>query len=213
MKYLPVPNETKDLNLIRVNSFVPEGRAEHNAILVDKKLYFHGGWFWNGTVSRSPINVLFYLDTSIPFTISDKSLMPWIDHSSIIGAINRTGAPACIDMFKASIFFIGGDYSVNAITKFDTTIQQWSIPSISGPIPLSGSLKYVPCVSLGNEIYIYGGNTSISAMNKLNTLNLSWSILSYTISSSKTQGYSATLLNDLILYIGGTNKLQANHLI
>ncbi|CAG8739751.1 13815_t:CDS:1, partial [Racocetra fulgida] len=192
-----------------VNSFVPEGRAEHNAILVEKRLYFHGGWLVNPPDSRYPNNVLFFLDVSIPFTISNKSLMPWTDLSSITGAINRTGASACVDMLKASIFFIGGDYSVNAITVFNTTLQQWSIPSISGQIPLPGNLKYVPCISLENKIYIYGGNTSLSAMNQLDTLNLSWSILSYSISSSKTQGYSATLLNDSILYIGGTNKLQS----
>ncbi|RIB28877.1 hypothetical protein C2G38_1336070 [Gigaspora rosea] len=25
-------------------AFVPSGRGEHNAVLVDKRLYFHGGW-------------------------------------------------------------------------------------------------------------------------------------------------------------------------
>ncbi|CAG8588549.1 15706_t:CDS:2 [Cetraspora pellucida] len=155
-------------------------------------------------------NKLFYLDVSIPFTIYDESLMPWADLSSIVGAINRTSSSAYID--KTSIFFIGGYYSVNSpsINKFDTATQQWSTPSISGSIPLSSNLKYAPCVSLGNKIYIYGGNASLSAMNKLNTSSLLWSILSYTITSSKTQGYSATLLNDSILYIGGTNQLAFN---
>ncbi|CAG8560678.1 7567_t:CDS:2 [Cetraspora pellucida] len=175
-----------------VNSFIPEERAEHDAILINKKLYFHGGWLYNGIIKRFSNNILFYLDISIPFTISDESLMPWTDLSSIVGAINRTSSSACID--KTSIFFIGGDYPVNnpSITKFDTAIQQWSIPSISGPIP---SLKYVPCVSLENKMYIYGGNTSLSVMNKLDTLSLLWSILPYSISSSKTQGTNQLAFN------------------
>ncbi|CAG8782894.1 27512_t:CDS:2, partial [Gigaspora margarita] len=189
-----------------VNSFVPERRAEHNAILVNKKLYFYGGWVTGG-INRFPNNTLFYLDVSIPFTISD---MPWTDLSSIIGVINRTGASACIDkIFNTSIFFIGGNYENTSapINKFDTTTQQWSTPVISGSTPLPNNLKFVPCISLNDGIYIYGGNTSLSTMNKLDTLKLSWSILSSSISATKTQGYSAILLNESILYIGGTNQL------
>ncbi|CAG8756061.1 6395_t:CDS:2, partial [Gigaspora rosea] len=101
------------------------------------------------------------------------------------------------EIFNNSIFFIGGYYeNISApINKFDTTTQQWSTRVISGSTPLSDNLRFVPCISLNDGIYIYGGNTSLSAMNKLDTLKL-----------------SAILLNESILFIGGTNQLAFNGL-
>ncbi|CAG8509934.1 3661_t:CDS:2, partial [Scutellospora calospora] len=103
-----------------VYSIVFEGRAEHNAVLINKKLYFYGGYVQNqsSTARRFANNVLLFLNISMNFSISDISLMPWTDLSSIRGTTNRTGASA---------------YS--SIIRFDITTQQWITPTISGSIP------------------------------------------------------------------------------
>ncbi|CAG8706815.1 12681_t:CDS:1, partial [Dentiscutata heterogama] len=84
-----------------IYAFVPQSRAEHNAILIDDKVYFLVRWFYDGsdgshTNSHYVSDALFYLNVSIPFTLNISS-MPWTDLSSLPGLINQTGASVCID--------------------------------------------------------------------------------------------------------------------
>ncbi|RIB23474.1 hypothetical protein C2G38_2171181 [Gigaspora rosea] len=115
--------------------------------LLTRNYIFYGGWVTYG-INRFPNNTCNKPNWSVSF----------ID-----------------EIFNNSIFFIGGYYeNISApINKFDTTTQQWSTRVISGSTPLSDNLRFVPCISLNDGIYIYGGNTSLSAMNKLDTLKLS----------------------------------------
>ncbi|CAG8476489.1 22259_t:CDS:2 [Gigaspora margarita] len=179
-------------------AFVPSGRAEHNAVLIDKRLYFHGGW---GGVYYAP-DQLFYLDVSKSFIIY---FMPWTNLSSTSGVTCRTGATACAD--ETTIYYIGGYHCGDLVSKFDTISLQWSEPTTSGSIP-GEEIKWVQCVILGHKIYVNGG----FKMNILDTSNLFWSTSS--LIYNKTQFYSATLLNDSILYIGGEfstlDSCQAN---
>ncbi|CAG8622917.1 14851_t:CDS:2, partial [Gigaspora rosea] len=88
------------------------------------------------------------------------------------------------------------------VSKFDTISLQWSEPTTSGSIPRE-YMKYDHCVILGHNIYVYGGYT-VHQMNILDTSKLLWSTFTSSLIYSGTQNYSATLLNDSILYIGGT---------
>ncbi|CAG8587540.1 13591_t:CDS:2, partial [Gigaspora rosea] len=67
------------------------------------------------------------------------------------------------------------------VSKFDTIPLQWSEPTTSGSIPTSsfGRDEIVQC--------------------------LRWSTFTSSLMYSGTQFYSATLLNDSILYIGGAS--------
>ncbi|KAF0371050.1 galactose oxidase [Gigaspora margarita] len=185
-------------------AFVPSGRGQHNAVLVDKRLYFHGGW--RVEEGEMAPNQLFYLDVSKSFTTFDISLMPWTDLSSISGVTCKTGATACAD--ETTIYFIGGSHCGGLVSKFDTISLQWSEPTTSGSIPTSPyersgeEMKWVQCVILGHIIYIYGGFTA-HKMNILDTSKLFWSTFTSSLIYSGTQYYSATLLNDSIIYIGG----------
>ncbi|CAG8784193.1 25344_t:CDS:1, partial [Gigaspora rosea] len=95
------------------------------------------------------------------------------------------------------------------VSKFDTISLQWSEPTTSGSIPTSPferpgeEMKFVQCVILGHKIYAYGGFTN-HKMNVLDTSKLFWSTFTSSLTYSMMQSYSATLLNDSILYIGGT---------
>ncbi|KAF0405441.1 galactose oxidase [Gigaspora margarita] len=185
-------------------AFVPSGRAEHNAVLIDKRLYFHGGARWRDGYAPDQ---LFYLDVSKSFTTYDISLMPWINLSSISGVSCKTGATACAD--ETTIYYIGGNHCGGLVSKFDTISLQWSEPTTSGSIPTSTferpgeEMKWVQCVILEHKIHIYGGFAA-HKMNILDTSQLYWSSFTSSLIYSGTQYYSATLLNDSILYIGGT---------
>ncbi|CAG8839077.1 23233_t:CDS:2, partial [Gigaspora margarita] len=170
--------------------------GEHNAVLVDKKLYFHGGWAAGEGYAPSQ---LFYLDVSKSFTILDISLMPWTNLSSISGVTCKTGATACAD--ETTIYYIGGWHCGGLVSKFNTISLQWSEPTTSGSIPKE-EIKFVHCVILENNIYIYGGY-AVHKMNILDTSKLFWSTFTSSLIYSGTHFYSATLLNDSILYIGG----------
>ncbi|RIB18464.1 hypothetical protein C2G38_1346290 [Gigaspora rosea] len=178
-------------------AFVPSGRGNHNAVLIDKRLYFHGGLRADEGYASYP---LFYLDVSKSFTTHDISLMPWTDLSSISSVTYKAGATACVD--ETTIYYIGGFHSGGFVSKFDTISLQWSEPTTSGSIPRE-YMKYDHCVILGHNIYVYGGYT-VHQMNILDTSKLLWSTFTSSLIYSGTQNYSATLLNDSILYIGGT---------
>ncbi|CAG8476511.1 22260_t:CDS:2, partial [Gigaspora margarita] len=184
-------------------AFVPSGRAEHNAVLVDKKLYFYGGYRFEEGYAP---NQLFYLDVSKSFTTFDISLMPWTDLSSISGVTCKSAAAACAD--ESTIYYIGGSHTGGLVSKFDTILLQWSEPITSGSIPTSSierpgeEIKFVQCVNLGHKIHIYGGFSS-HKMNILDTSQLYWSTFTSSLMYSGTLFYSAALLNDSILYIGG----------
>ncbi|CAG8802840.1 26161_t:CDS:2, partial [Gigaspora margarita] len=185
-------------------AFVPSGRGEHNAILVDKRLYFHGGW--RAYEGYAP-NQSFYLDVSKSFTTYDISLMHWTDLSSVSGVTCKASATACAD--ETTIYYIGGSHCGGLVSKFDTISLQWSEPTASGSIATSPyerpgeEMKWVQCVILGHKIYVYGGFTA-HKMNILDTSKLFWSTFTSSLTYSRMQLYSATLLNDSILYIGGT---------
>ncbi|CAG8518460.1 22679_t:CDS:2 [Gigaspora margarita] len=177
-------------------AFVPSGRGEHNAVLIDKRLYIHGGSRWGE--GHAP-DQLFYLDVSKSFTTHEISLMPWINLSSISGVTCRNGATACAD--ETTIYYIGGWHCGGFVSKFDTLSLQWSEPTTFGSIPRE-EMQFVQCAILGHNIYVYGG-FALHQMNILDTSKLFWSTFTSSLIYSGAQLYSATLLNDSILYIGG----------
>ncbi|CAG8514367.1 4421_t:CDS:2, partial [Cetraspora pellucida] len=186
-----------------ISAFVPQQRAEHSAVLVAKKLYFQGGY--DHTYNVYVNSQLFYLDVSNSFNTTNINLMPWTDLSSTPGLTNKTGATACVD--GGAIFYIGGTHSGNLVSKFDTVLGQWNELNTYGSIPTPGlianeEIKFVQCVILGHKIYIYGGY-GVYQMNILDSLQLYWSRFSSALTYSGTQGYTATMLNDSILYMGG----------
>ncbi|KAF0497173.1 galactose oxidase [Gigaspora margarita] len=133
--------------------------------------------------------------------------MPWTDLSSVSGVTCKASATACAD--KTTIYYIGSSHCGGLVSKFDMIFLQWSEPTTSGSIPTSPyerpgeEMKWVQCVILGHKIYVYGRFTAYK-MNILDTSKLFWSTFTLSLTYSRMQLYSAILLNDSILYIGGT---------
>ncbi|CAG8506861.1 18749_t:CDS:2 [Gigaspora rosea] len=152
-------------------------RPEHNAILIDNKVYFLGGWFYDGIngdhgYGSFANGTLFYLNVSIPFTIADISSMPWSDLSSLPGSTNRSGASACIDAHSNNrsivniggyidneIYIFGGDIGDKHMHIFDASKLQWlSYDPPAWPIATQG----YNAVLLNFSIILYiGGSFSL----------------------------------------------------
>ncbi|CAG8463462.1 20677_t:CDS:2 [Gigaspora margarita] len=155
--------------------FVPPVRRGHTSVLVDKKLYFTGGFNKNA----GNMNDFFYLDVSKHFTIT---ALPWND-------LNFTGSlqnayisyiPACSGgHFNDFIFIFGVLYNnfanVSFTYIFDISQQQWTIRN--EPI----KSKLFSCAKFYNGLS--------------NATNAPSDILAYC---------AITLPDDTILYIGGT---------
>ncbi|RIB28876.1 hypothetical protein C2G38_2156858 [Gigaspora rosea] len=125
--------------------------------------------------------------------------MPWTNLSSISGVTCKTGATVCAD--ETTIYYIGGLHNGGLVSKFNTISLQWCESTTSGSIPIE-EIKFVHCAILRHNIYIYAGY-AVHKMNILDTSKLFWSIFTSSLIYSGTYLYSATLLNDSILYIGG----------
>ncbi|RIB30898.1 hypothetical protein C2G38_2237986 [Gigaspora rosea] len=164
-------------------NYVPSGRSEHTTTLVNKKIYFHGGFAWpDGEAS----NDFFYLDVSQNFS---TSALPWTD-LTVPGSSRR---------FSYSLFPPGTPFT----SKFNTTNQEWTNVT-SGGIAGSDSTS---CASFNKSlIAIFAGANDDNAnyLWILDSFALTWSFSNAPNAPSDIYGYCAvTLPDEKILYIGG----------
>ncbi|CAG8705959.1 9288_t:CDS:2, partial [Cetraspora pellucida] len=187
-------------------AFIPVGREFHSSVLIDKKLYFSGGF----SSVASATNEFFYLDLSKPFTTTNNASIPWIDLTYTNGPLKHS-ATACIGGNKNDAIFIFGGfpYNNNFINQFNTSKQQWTNITVTDVAPLYR--EDISCAEFNNGlIAIFSGYINLTyAKNDLwifNTLTLSWSLSNETNVPSSRYGYCAvTLPDNNILYIGGSN--------
>ncbi|RIA90349.1 hypothetical protein C1645_823484 [Glomus cerebriforme] len=189
--------------------FTPRPRLGQAAVLVENKIYYIGGVNYNE--SESGPSDFFYFDTSsyiwtdlqsqgvnIPFTV-------W--HTANIGGVNED-----------SIFIIGGTHYdeidnayPNYIYRFDTKTNVIDIPEIQGKAPIHR--KGVNSISYEGKIYMFGGQIEVNGkdiylnnlFDILDTVNLNWQVGSLVNSPVASAFYTATLVNGVIYYIGGTS--------
>ncbi|CAG8611028.1 3660_t:CDS:2 [Rhizophagus irregularis] len=199
--------------VVNINGqFIPGTRTGHDAVLIGKKLYFIGGHNYNKETEL--ISDFFYYD--LEAGLSDAKLvdlrsqkginLPYmIWHTANIGGANQD-----------SIFMIGGvgtvELSNNLVYRFDTRTNTTSIPIIQGNIP--PRRRNTDSVSYGGKIYIFGGlmkdvNNNIIYYNNfdiLDTVNLVWNVGNPVNAPLPRYYYTATLVNGVIYYIGGSRK-------
>ncbi|KAF0478499.1 galactose oxidase [Gigaspora margarita] len=212
-----------------VESFIPLPRYSVSSILVDSKLYFFGGWGKNPDESEGCQNSVFYLDILSSFDTSDN--IPWIDLTSIAALpVGTCWQVSAHDSQKNSIYILEGlmvnnssnqvNVSDTLIYSFDTKIQRWSKPIISGIAPPRRMELQISQDS--SSIYMFGGLskpltgsqniTWFSDMNILDIKNLSWLIV---VTSGldlppPQADFTATILNNgMIVYIGGRQVTNA----
>ncbi|KAF0469707.1 galactose oxidase [Gigaspora margarita] len=95
------------------------------------------------------------------------------------------------------------------VYAFDTLTAAWSIPNISGQIPLSRR-QFQAVDDTNGKIYMFGGskfpnfNDIFNDIQILDTLSLTWTQGSNVSAPTRRVDFTATFLNNgIILYIGG----------
>ncbi|GBC04956.1 hypothetical protein RclHR1_05970013 [Rhizophagus clarus] len=198
-------------------NFIPEPRVGITSVFVDNKIYYMGGA--NPTKAPSeqdPESDIFYLNVNPD---DKENFLSWVDlkvkltqlngHAANVGGINQD-----------SIFVIGGVHldgkdNINYLFKFDTKTLELSTPLIQGKAPPTRVSQ--KAVSYEGKIYLYGGRTYtppgsaliyVDQFDILDTINLNWQVGSMVNSPGALSGYTATLFNGVIYYIGGRSGLN-----
>ncbi|RGB23702.1 hypothetical protein C1646_806030 [Rhizophagus diaphanus] len=194
--------------------FIPEPKTGAEAVLIEDKIYYIGGE--NPSKPRSeenPKSDIFYLNLNSDIK---ENFLTWVDlkvklpytigHTADVGGINQD-----------SIFIIGGmhydETNANYLYRFDTKTYELIVPVIQGkalPTRLARS-----SVSYKGKIYLFGGRAYTPADSALiyvnqfdifDTVNLIWQVGSIVDSPGPLSGYTATLVNGIIYYIGGRSQ-------
>ncbi|RIA80026.1 hypothetical protein C1645_839420 [Glomus cerebriforme] len=194
--------------------YIPEPLIGSAAVYDEYKIYYIGGVDFNKDYSKdlSPKSEFFYLNCN---PNSKDTFIKWTDlksqgvnfplslfHIADIGGVNQD-----------SIFIVGGVRVKNAndIYRFNIKTNELSIPVIQGKAPPMRAK--MNSVSHKGKIYIFGGITGFGSnttffnnFDILDTVNLIWQIGS-TVNSPVTRSeYTATLVNEVIYYIGGRTQ-------
>ncbi|CAG8587560.1 9239_t:CDS:2, partial [Cetraspora pellucida] len=158
-------------------------------------------------ILHKPTNEFFYLDVSESFTITDNTLIPWVD-LTYTKAPSKVQATACNGGKNNDIIFIfgGSVYNQSFFNQFDTSKQQWSDIISVGNVPTDRYL--ISCANFNNGMTtIFSGVNRINDLWIFNSLSLTWNLSNATNAPPSREGYSAiTLPNNNILYIGGKNS-------
>ncbi|KAF0538633.1 galactose oxidase [Gigaspora margarita] len=203
------------LNFIVTFAFVPNGRYLHSSVLVDKKLYFSGG-FKSTKLSDATTNEFFYLDISKPFTTTDNDSIPWVDLTYTNNTL-KIETTACIGGKDNDMIFIFGDYpyfSQLFVNQFDINKQQWTNITTIGNVPRDRI--DISCAKFNNGLIAIFSGYILNNTNDLwifNTLTLTWSLSNATNAPLSMRSYCAiTLPDENILFIGGINPNKNSYI-
>ncbi|GES78851.1 hypothetical protein GLOIN_2v1878605 [Rhizophagus clarus] len=197
-------------------NFIPEPRTGHTAVLIEYKIYIIGGDNPSKTdLEQNPESDIVYLnidpyenyDSWVNIQSQGLRLPHTFSHTANIGGINQD-----------SIFIIGGGHlydekNTNYFYKFDTNTNELSVPVIQGKAP--STRIGMKSVSYEGKIYMFGGRTFtlnesdtiyVNQFDILDTINLNWQVGSLVDSPVTLSGYTATLVNETIYYIGGRSQ-------
>ncbi|RHZ88690.1 hypothetical protein Glove_21g313 [Diversispora epigaea] len=213
--------------IISIYSFKSPQILAHSTALIDKKLYFIGG-FNSETDDRTPF---FYLDLNQSFNISSPAYV-YLEGPPV----KIAWATACVGgENNATIFVFGGlswyDNSTSyikdkLINTFDTASLEWSTPQIEGEPLRRRDLQAV--IDTKGNMYMFGGAYSFyNNTESIRVFNITFNYPNYSFQTFKDMvifntitfkysngstingplgmtGYTATLLpNGIIIYIGG----------
>ncbi len=199
--------------------YEPEGREQHSAVILNRKLYISGGTYVN---EQGPTKGLrkefFYYDLSTPSEITGK--VGWQEPIGIIDIPPPYYGAAVVSggVNKNELFLFGGivkntlaDTPSPLLYVFNEQQNSWSTPTTTGiEPPRRNNIQAV--IDENGKMYLFGGSdlrTTYNSMDILDTINLIWSKGNDIGAPSPRVFYSATLLADgNILYIGGQTDPQ-----
>ncbi|RIA84960.1 hypothetical protein C1645_831535 [Glomus cerebriforme] len=193
--------------------YVPKTRVGHAAVRFIDVIYYIGGFDINYAINLDPISDFFYLDVG-----TSDNFLKWTDlksqgvklpttiwHSAHLGGGNQ-------DL----IFIVGGLHydqtNTDYVYIFDTKTNELNIPTvIKGNVP--PRRKGINSVIYEGKIYMFGGHMGIignytffNNFDIFDTINLNWQVGRLVDSPTARTLYTATLVNGVIYYIGGTQQ-------
>ncbi|RIA99294.1 hypothetical protein C1645_730923 [Glomus cerebriforme] len=203
--------------------YIPKSRIGHAAVLIqsERKIYYIGGYTFNiSDMIANPTSDLFYFDYNVNyndtfFTYTGLKSQGVNFPLSVYHIANIGGAN------QDSIFIIGGIHVLKAsnadyVYRYDIKTNEFNIPVIQGKAPPIQFRVGVNSVSYGGKIYMFGGRIYsadtdnlpflVNQFDILDTVNLNWQVGSTVNSPVTRTGYTATLVNGVIYYIGGRKQ-------
>jgi N-acetylneuraminic acid mutarotase len=198
--------------LVYGQKYKPEPRIGHTAVFIknELKIYYIGGDNPENS-EQNPESDIFYLNVTDPSSwVNLKSQGIKLPHTSFhtanIGGVNQD-----------SIYIIGGAHSDeknnNYLYVFNTKTSELSVPVIEGKAPQTRIGMNSVCYE--GKIYMFGGQTYnldaskslfVNQFDILDTINLNWQVGDLVNSPVALSGYTATLVNGIIYYIGGRSQ-------
>jgi hypothetical protein len=207
-------------------SLIPVDRRAHSSVLVDKRIYFFGGFSNNSPKFSNFLDQILYLDVSKPFNIANP---PFVVIPVPI-PFGSAYATALLDPQKNIINLFGGfmvdvntnnDSPKSVLYSYNLETNEWNIPKTNGIEPerrreINGVVNYET-----GKFYIFGGGTDkytgftgagykiFNDMNIFDTASLTWSKGSTINAPLPRLDYAATLLsNGIIVFIGGREEIN-----
>jgi hypothetical protein len=200
-------------------------RYAHTSTLIKDQLFIIGGQPISSQIRGS--NDVFYLDLTKPFTLQDPPLVDITKTSGLPLSISWASSTV---LKKDGILLYGGftwslngnlDTGDNSLYLYNTTTNQWSIPTVSGASPpRRREMKIVS--DNNNNIYIYSGiqlGIDPQWFTDMNILNANdqfkWELVKMNNAPPYPRAdYTVTMLpNGVIVYIGGRTRVIGNGLI
>ncbi|CAB4426717.1 unnamed protein product [Rhizophagus irregularis] len=199
-------------------SLVPVERYAHSSVLVDKKLFFFGGYSGHSLKTSKNLDQIIYLDISKPFNTANP---PFEEISKTI-PFGSSYATAFLSPQKNIIYLFGGivkdvntdlDSFKSVLYSYNLETNEWIIPTTNGIAP--GRRREINGVinNKTGKYYVFGGlsdftgaeNTiALNDMNIFDTISLTWSKGASIYAPLPRTDYTATLLyNGIIVFVGG----------
>ncbi|UZO29737.1 uncharacterized protein OCT59_023197 [Rhizophagus irregularis] len=206
-------------------SLVPVERYAHSSVLVDKKLFFFGGYSGHSLKTSENLDQIIYLDISKPFNMANP---PFEEISKTI-PFGSSYATAFLSPQKNIIYLFGGivkdvntdlDIFKSVLYSYNLETNEWTIPITNGIAPgrrrdMNGVIN-----NKTGKFYVFGGaidpetgsqsTIALNDMNIFDTISLTWSKGSSIYAPLPRMDFTTTLLsNGIIVFIGGreTNNL------
>jgi N-acetylneuraminic acid mutarotase len=211
-----------------VQSLTPADRSVLSSVLVDKKIFFFGGYSINSPNVSPNLNQILYLDVSKPLNTANP---PFEEIPNAQIPFGSSFATAFFSPQKNTVYLFGGimvdvntdlDSFKSVLYSYNLETNEWAIPITNGIEP-KRKREISSVINNGTgKSYIFGGiNDKVigspnlvvfNDMNIFNTISSTWSKGSVINAPLPRMDYTATLLsNGIIVFIGG-RELYLNNI-
>ncbi|RIB17098.1 hypothetical protein C2G38_2142771 [Gigaspora rosea] len=168
------------------SAFIPVGRVSHSSVLINRNLYFIGGYRfydYSGSIIENTTNEFFYLDVSKQFTLNDSSTIPWNDLTNT-GGPKLASTAVCSGEFNDVIYVFDGKnneivYEGLTIYQYNLIKKQWIDYNTKVKRILPSNRSHNSCAKFNGSMIIMSGkylhnDLALDDAWLFNTVTSSW---------------------------------------